>query len=364
MWLRTIVVPGDRRRHVDQLGQLHVVEPRVERVGRAAPSSATPARNSSCIIRPARVRLAAATCVPSRSGRARAGGGCHGTARRRPPRARRAPRRGGRPSRRSHAPTMPAIRVPPRRRAVRGDRGDVLGLADLAQLLGPSVRYAQLHSTNTVRSTRCPLRVGEQFVEQVDRLEAVAVLVVPQVVVRVDDRQVRLDDVLVDLGQPLGRRQRAVMRRRRPRAGRRSRRRRRPSAPSTSSVCWPCSGSSGCGSSGVSLKRGAGRAWRTRPAVGCSYSQIEPLCRSCGSSISESNVCTGPHGTSSASRRRQQLVGVPLARTPPPAPRRAPRRCQALANNAVIVPHCGCSHHSGRPSARNRPWRSLSEATK
>ena len=56
-----------------------------------------------------------------------------------------------------------------------------------------------MHSTNTVDVTLCPLPVSsDQLVDQV-----AAAGMVPQVMVRVTDGQVRLEDVLLHLREPL-----------------------------------------------------------------------------------------------------------------------------------------------------------------
>ena len=77
------------------------------------------------------------------------------------------------------------------------DAGDEFGLADRAQFLGTAIAIgeAALNEHGGAHVVSRP-EIGAQFIEQV------ASVAFPQVMVRIDDRQRGVDDVLAQLGKP------------------------------------------------------------------------------------------------------------------------------------------------------------------
>ena len=176
---------GDRAGEREELAVLVVVVPRV--VGEATRAEPRDAGAERGILEQARRRAARDHQAVGRARRATARRGCRGTVRRPLRRARRGRRRGS-ASRRSACPTM--RRDQPAARAAAAPATNSVSPTG-ASSAGPSVRYAAWHSMNTVALDAVPAAdVGEQVGEAVRAAAAGG----PQVMVRVDDALLGIDD--------------------------------------------------------------------------------------------------------------------------------------------------------------------------
>ena len=190
---------GERPREVGQVGDVRVVDPALERHAVLAQVrvalAGTPGRAAHGPgDRPAGWERPCGPPTPRDDGCRESAGGS-------PRSAPRAPAATRSPSRRSALPTMPAAtRVSPYRPLALIAAMPCTNSVSPTTLnsSGPSARYIDVHSTNTVWRTLCAAHVRHELLEEV----AVAGPV-PEVVMGIDDRKARLERHLISQAEPI-----------------------------------------------------------------------------------------------------------------------------------------------------------------